>query len=157
MSGAGKVVGTGPKPAISEVVAGLACLAASAVFFTLARGLPQSASVGDVGPGALPAQVGVFGVLCSLIYLLGVMRGQFPEVPDRFFGIWRALAVLGIFCGMLLAVKWIGLAVAIACAGAVTTLLFRGAKPVLRAIVTGIGLWLIAFVIFQTFLDLPLP
>ena len=53
MSGAGKVVGTGPKPAISEVVAGLACLAASAVFFTLARGLPHTVMSSVVLPAPL--------------------------------------------------------------------------------------------------------
>ncbi|WP_169310957.1 tripartite tricarboxylate transporter TctB family protein [Cereibacter changlensis] len=142
---------------VSELVAGAVCLAASVAFLVAARALPEGHSSGDVGPGALPLQIGIFALVCSLAYLGLTLRGSFAAVPGQFAQSHRAGLALGIFVLALVAVPWLGLALAIALASALTTLLFDGLHRLLRAVATGVGIWLIAVLLFQMLLGLPMP
>lgn len=142
---------------VSDVIAALACLGGSAGFFLLARALPAGHSTGDTGPGALPEQVGVFGIFCALAYLVLALRGAFNAEKPNFSSGHRALAALAIFIVCLLTVQWIGLALAISIASGVVTLLFRGERRIVQAVATGVGVWLIAVLLFQELLGLPLP
>ncbi|MDO5613881.1 MAG: tripartite tricarboxylate transporter TctB family protein [Paracoccus sp. (in: a-proteobacteria)] len=148
---------TGRRIPASEVIAALACLAASAGFLVLASNLPESVSTGDVGPGALPRQVGVFGLICSLAYLVMTLRKAFPAQPSRFAGVLYALASFLIGVVAVVAVPWLSLAVSLALCSGMQTLLFPGRHRWLRAGATALGMWLIATLLFQRLLGLPLP
>ncbi|MEI4488766.1 tripartite tricarboxylate transporter TctB family protein [Frigidibacter sp. MR17.14] len=138
------------------LAAGL-CLAASAGFLALAWQLPAGHSAGDVGPAALPVQVGVAGVLLSLAYLWISLRGGFAAERVTFEGFPRALAVCLVLVLGLIAVRWIGLAIAIGIVAGLTTLAFDGTHRILRAGLTGLALWGIAVLLFGRLLGLPLP
>jgi len=140
-----------------DVIAGAICLAASVTFLVLARALPAGHSTGDSGPGALPGQVAVFGIICAVSYLVMALRSSFAEERPDFSASHRALAALAIFVLCLLGVSWLGLAVCIALASALTTLLFAGERRLVRAALTGTGIWLIAVLLFQRLLGLPMP
>lgn len=142
---------------VSNLITALICLAAAIGFLVMALALPAGHSTGDSGPGALPVQVGIFGILCALAYLVLSLRGAFAaERPD--FSAWhRALAALAIFLICLMAVGWVGLAPAISVAAALLTLMFAGDRRYLRAVATGVGIWLIAVLLFQMLLGLPMP
>ncbi|MDS9468818.1 tripartite tricarboxylate transporter TctB family protein [Paracoccus sp. MBLB3053] len=142
---------------VSELAAGALCIAASGTFLALAFALPDGHSRGDVGPGALPEQIGIFGLLCSAIYLVLTLRGAFPGVKGKFADAPRALASFAIFALGMIVVPWLGLALSLATAAAGLTLLFQGDRRWLRAAATGITLWLIATLLFQRLLGLPLP
>ncbi|WP_167620108.1 tripartite tricarboxylate transporter TctB family protein [Paracoccus ravus] len=142
---------------VSELVTGGLCLVASGVFLALATALPQGHSRGDDGPGALPEQIGVFGLVCSGFYLFFTLRGGFPGVAGKFTAAPRALASFAIFALAMAAVPLLGLASSLALAAAGLTLLFQGERRWLRAAATGIALWLIATLLFQRLLGLPLP
>lgn len=142
---------------VSDVIAAVACLAGSTGFFLLARALPAGHSTGDTGPGALPEQVGVFGIFCAVAYLVLALRGAFNAEKPNFSSGHRALAALAIFVVCLLTVRWIGLALAISIASGLVTLLFRSERRIVQAVATGVGVWLIAVLLFQKLLGLPLP
>lgn len=142
---------------VSDVITALVCLGASIGFFLLALALPAGHSAGDSGPGALPEQVGVFGIVCAVAYLLLALRGAFSSEQPDFSSGHRALAALAIFVICLLTVQWIGLALAISVAAGLLTLLFTGERLVIRALVTGVAIWLIAVLLFQKLLGLPMP
>ena len=142
---------------VSELAAALICLAASAGFVALAMALPAGHSRGDVGPGALPEQIGIFGMICAACYLVSVLRGGFAGKAGKFTDTPRALACFAIFAIGMAVVPWLGLALSLSIASAVLTLLFQGERHWPRAAATGIGLWLIATLLFQKLLGLPLP
>lgn len=142
---------------VSDLIAGAICLAGSVAFFLLARALPAGHSTGDSGPGALPGQVGIFAIICSAAYLVMALRRSFADERPDFGASHRALAALAIFVICLAGVSWLGLAVSIALASALTTLLFAGERRLIRAAATGVGIWLIAVLLFQNLLGLPMP
>ncbi|MDO5604186.1 MAG: tripartite tricarboxylate transporter TctB family protein [Paracoccus sp. (in: a-proteobacteria)] len=133
------------------------CLAAAVTFLVLARALPAGRSTGDTGPGALPGQVAIFGIICAICYLVMALRGSFAEERPDFSASHRALTALAIFAICLLGVNWLGLAACIALASALITLLFSGERRLIRAVATGAGVWLIAVGLFQRLLGLPMP
>ena len=147
----------GRRVPVSELLAGAVCLLASGAFLALAAALPAGHSRGDVGPGALPIQIGAFGLVCSAIYLVLALRGRFPDRAGTFADAPRALLGFVLFAIGLAAVPWLGLALSLAVASAALTLLFQGGRRWLRAAATGLGLWLIATLLFQNLLGLPLP
>lgn len=142
---------------VSDLIAGLACLAGCVVFLIMALALPAGHSTGDTGPGALPVQVGIFGTICSLSYLVITLRGGFLDEQGDFSRAYRALAAFLIFVICLASVRWIGLPLSIAAASGLVTLLFPGERRLLRAGATGLGLWLIAVLLFGKLLGLPMP
>jgi len=142
---------------VSEVAAAIICLAASGVFLLLAMALPAGHSRGDVGPGALPEQIAIFGLVCAVCYLVSVLRGGFAGRAGKFTDTPRALASFAIFAIGMAVAPWLGLALSLAIASAALTLLFQGERRWPRAAATGIGLWLIATLLFQKLLGLPLP
>ncbi|MDB6454390.1 tripartite tricarboxylate transporter TctB family protein [Falsirhodobacter sp. 20TX0035] len=141
----------------SDLITGLICLAGCIAFLVLAFALPAGHSTGDVGPGALPKQIGIFGIICSAVYLLTALRGGFAEERPEFTESHRALAAFAIFAICLAVVPWLGLAPALALAAAVVTLLFAGRGRLVRAAATAAGVWLIAVLLFERLLGLPLP
>ena len=142
---------------VGDLIASLACLAGCIGFLVLALALPPGHSTGDSGPGALPEQVAVFGILCSLSYVLLVFRGAFKAQRPDFSSSLRALAAFAIFALCLMAVGWIGLPSAIALAATLVTFLFSGQRRLMRGLATGIGTWLIAVLLFGKLLGLPMP
>ncbi|MGN7295535.1 tripartite tricarboxylate transporter TctB family protein [Rhizobium sp. SAFR-030] len=142
---------------VGDVIAGVACLAGSIAFLFMAFALPAGHSTGDTGPGALPIQVGIFSAACSLFYLIIAMRGAFVEERGDFSKSHRALAAFFIFAICLAGVNWIGLALSIALASSLVTMLFPGDRRLVRAAATGLGIWLIAILIFEKLLGLPMP
>lgn len=145
------------RPAPSELAAGALCLAASGGFLAMVLNLPEGNAQGDVGPGALPRQIGLFGLICAAAYLLLALRGRFADGAGRFTGTPRALASLAILGAGMAAVPWLGLALVLALSAAGITLLFQGPKRWWRATGTGLALWLIATGLFERLLGLPLP
>lgn len=142
---------------VSNIIAGIVCLAGCIAFLMMALALPAGHSTGDTGPGALPVLVGIVGSICSLAYLVITMRGAFADEQSDFSRTHRALAAFLIFVISLAGVKWIGLPLSIAAAAGLVTLLFPGERRLLRAGATGIGLWLIAVLLFGKLLGLPMP
>lgn len=142
---------------IGDVIAGLTCLAGSTAFLFMAFALPAGHSTGDTGPGALPIQVGVVGIVCSLFYLTIAVRGAFAGEQGDFSRSHRALAAFFILAICLAGVNWIGLPLAIALASNLVTMLFSGDRRLIRAAATGLGVWLIAILIFEKLLGLPMP
>lgn len=140
-----------------DVIAGVICLAAAITFLVLARALPAGHATGDPGPGALPGQVAVFGIICAISCIVISLRGSLAEEQPDFSASHRALTALAIFVICLLGVRWLGLAVCIALGSALTTLLFAGMRRLIRAAATGAGIWLIAVFLFQRLLGLPMP
>jgi len=142
---------------VGDVIAGVACLAGSITFLFMAYALPAGHSTGDTGPGALPIQVGLFGTVCSLFYLTIAVRGAFVEERGDFSKSHRALAAFVIFAICLAGVNWIGLPLSIALASGLVTMLFPGERLLVRAAATAVGVWLIAILIFERLLGLPMP
>lgn len=142
---------------VSEFIAAGVCLAASIGFLVLALALPPGHSTGDTGPGALPEQVAVFGIVCSLSYLALLLRGEFRDERPDYSSSHRALMAFGIFVVCLFGVSWIGLPPAIAMAATLVTFLFSGERRLIRGLATGIGTWLIAVLLFGKLLGLPMP
>ncbi|MEI4474033.1 tripartite tricarboxylate transporter TctB family protein [Frigidibacter sp. MR17.24] len=138
------------------VAAGL-CLAASGGFLALAWQLPAGHSTGDVGPAALPVRIGIAGVLLSLAYIGLTLRGAFADERVDFTGFPRAFSVCLVLVAGLVAVQWLGLAVAIGAVAGLTTLAFDGRHRLLRAGLTGVALWAIALLLFGRLLGIPLP
>lgn len=141
----------------ANLVAAVVCLAAAGGYIALAMGLPSGHSRGDAGPAALPLQVGFFGLIVAAVYLVLTLRGQIAGAEAVPGDAPRAASVLGIFAVALLVVPWTGLAPALGIAGGLVTLLFPGPYRLPRAVATTAGLWLIAFLLFQMLLGLPLP
>jgi hypothetical protein len=136
-----------------------ACIAMlwNAAFLSMSLGLPAGHSRGDVGPGSLPIQVSVFGLIVSTVYLVQVLRGKdFGGSSDR-IDVARVAALLGLFIAVALSANWIGLALCLGIGTGVATLLFPGERPFIRAIATGVGFWAIAYGLFGRLLELPLP
>ncbi len=142
---------------VSDLIAGVACFAGCVAFLMMALALPAGHSTGDTGPGALPVQVGSFGTICSLAYLVITIRGAFANEQGDFSIAHRALVAFLIFVICLAGVNWIGLPLSIAAASGLVTLLFPGERRLLRAGATGLGLWLIAVLLFGKLLGLPMP
>lgn len=142
---------------VGDLIAGAACLAGSVAFFFMSRALPAGHSTGDTGPGALPEQVGIFGTICAVAYLAVTLRGAFADEQGDFSKAHRAMAAFLAFVICLASVTWIGLPLAIALASGLVTLLFAGERLLLRAAATALGVWLIAILIFEKLLGLPMP
>lgn len=149
--------GAKPSGFLANLLVSAVCIAAAAGFIAMALGLPAGHSRGDAGPAALPMQIGIFGLIVAGAYLILTLQGRMGQHDTEPGDLPRATAVLAIFAAALLAVSWIGLAPGIAVAGGLVTLLFPGEKRLPRAVVTTVGLWLIAFLLFQKLLGLPLP
>ncbi|WP_435171208.1 tripartite tricarboxylate transporter TctB family protein [Falsirhodobacter sp. 1013] len=140
-----------------NAVTAVLCTAASAGFLLAALRLPAGHSRGDVGPGALPVQIAVGALVLSLVYLLLVWRRASLGGSDDGFLHARALALLGLTLMTVAGAKVVGLALSLAVAMGVGTLLFAGSHALVRAGATAVGLWLIAHFLFAVFLGLPLP
>lgn len=119
--------------------------------------LPAGHSRGDVGSGSLPMQVSIFGLVVSAVYLVQVLRGVDLGGASERIDIARVTGLLGLFVAAVLSANWIGLALCLGIGTGVATLLFPGEKPLVRAVATGGGFWLIAWGLFGKLLELPLP
>jgi len=140
-----------------NLVAACISITWNASFLIMSLALPVGHSRGDVGPGSLPMQVSVFGLIVSAVYLVQVLRGiDLGGSSDR-IDVPRVVGLLGLFVAVALSANWIGLALCLGIGTGVATLLFPGEKPFIRAIATGIGFWAIAYGLFGKLLELPLP
>lgn len=160
MTTAAKAAGQGgarPPGFAANLVTAVVCLAAAGGYVAMAMGLPSGHSRGDAGPAALPLQVGVFGLIVAAVYLVLTLRRQVAGAEAEPGDAPRAASVLGLFAAGLLVVPWTGLAPALGIAGGLVTLLFPGPHRPPRAAATAAGLWLIALLLFQMLLGLPLP
>lgn len=129
----------------------------NASFLVMSLKLPAGHSRGDVGPGSLPTQISVFGLIVSVIYLVQVLRGvDLGGSSDR-VDVPRVAGLLGLFVAVALSANWIGLALCLGIGTGVATLLFPGEKPFIRALATGVAFWVIAYGLFGKLLELPLP
>ncbi len=138
-------------------VAACISIAWNASFLVMSLGLPAGHSRGDVGPGSLPMQVSVFGLIVSAVYLVQVLRGIDLGGSSETIDLPRVAGLLGLFVAVALSANWIGLALCLGIGTGVATLLFPGEKPFVRAIATGAGFWAIAYGLFGKLLELPLP
>lgn len=126
-------------------------------FLFMSLALPAGHSRGDVGPGSLPMQVSVFGLIVSAVYLVQVLRGVDLGGSSGKVDVPRVAGLLGLFVAAALSANWIGLALCLGIGTGVATLLFPGERPYVRAVATGVGFWVIAYGLFGKLLDLPLP
>lgn len=140
-----------------NAIAACVSLAWNATVLILSLELPEGHSRGDLGPGALPMQIAVLGLLASAIYLIQVLRGMDFGGADGKIDVPRVAGLIGLFIAASVSSAWVGLAVSLGLATGLATLLFTGEKLLLRAVLTGVGFWAIAYVIFGMLLDLPLP
>ncbi|SOC46084.1 tripartite tricarboxylate transporter TctB family protein [Rhizobium subbaraonis] len=140
-----------------NLVAACIAIAWNAGFLFMSLGLPAGHSRGDVGPGSLPMQVSVFGLVVSVVYLVQVLRGIDFGGSSEKIDVARVAGLLGIFVAVALSANWIGLALCLGIGTGVATLLFPGERPLVRALATGAGFWLIAWGLFGKLLELPLP
>ena len=140
-----------------NLVAACIAIAWNAGFLFMSLGLPAGHSRGDVGPGSLPMQVSVFGLVVSAVYLVQVLRGIDFGGSSEKIDVARVAGLLGLFVAVALSANWIGLALCLGIGTGVATLLFPGEKPFVRAVATGAGFWLIAWGLFGKLLELPLP
>ncbi|NVP58233.1 tripartite tricarboxylate transporter TctB family protein [Mycoplana rhizolycopersici] len=140
-----------------NLVAACIAIAWNAGFLFMSLGLPAGHSRGDVGPGSLPMQVSVFGLVVSAVYLVQVLRGTDFGGSSEKIDVARVAGLLGLFVAVALSANWIGLALCLGIGTGVATLLFPGEKPFVRAVATGAGFWLIAWGLFGKLLELPLP
>lgn len=140
-----------------NLVAACISIVWNAGFLVMSLALPAGHSRGDVGPGSLPMQVSVFGLIVSAVYLAQVLRGiDLGGSSERIDGP-RVAGLLGLFVAVALSANWIGLALCLGIGTGVATLLFPGEKPFIRAVATGVGFWVIAYGLFGKLLELPLP
>jgi hypothetical protein len=150
--------GVNPKPYLwQNVVAGLVCIAWNAAFLVMSLELPAGHSRGDVGPGMVPLEIAVLGIVVSGIYLVQALRGAGLEGTDDAIDIPRVAGLVAVFTAAAASAAWIGLAPSLGLAAGLATLLFHGEKVILRAVATGIGFWAIAYFVFARLLQLPLP
>lgn len=140
-----------------NLVAAYISIAWNASFLVMSLALPAGHSRGDVGPGSLPMQVSVFGLVVSVVYLVQVVRGLDLGGSNDSIDVPRVVGLLGLFVAVALGANWIGLALCLGIGTGVATLLFPGEKPIIRAIATGVGFWAIAYGLFGKLLELPLP
>lgn len=140
-----------------NLVAACIFIAWNASFLVMSFALPAGHSRGDVGPGSLPMQVSVFGLIVSAIYLAQVLRGVDLGGSSDKVDVPRVAGLIGLFVAVALSANWIGLALCLGIGTGVATLLFPGQKPFLRALATGVGFWVIAYGLFGKLLELPLP
>lgn len=140
-----------------NIVAACIFLAWNASFLIMSFALPPGHSRGDVGPGSLPMQVSVFGLIVSTVYLIQVLRGMDLGGSSDKVDVSRVAGLLGLFIAVALSANWIGLALCLGIGTGVATLLFPGQKPLVRALATGVGFWVIAYGLFGKLLELPLP
>lgn len=140
-----------------NLIAACISIAWNAAFLMMSLALPAGHSRGDVGPGSLPMQVSIFGLVVSLVYLVQVLRGVDLGGTEDSVDIPRVCGLIGIFVAVALGANWIGLALCLGLGSGVATLLFPGEKPLIRAVATGIGFYLIAYFLFGMLLELPLP
>jgi len=140
-----------------NVVAALVCIAWNAAFMVLSLELPAGHSRGDVGPGTVPLQIAVLGLVVSGIYLVQALRGVGLEGADGEIDVPRVAGFVALFTAAGAGASWIGLALSLGLAAGAATLLFQGEKLILRAVATGIGFWAIAYFVFARLLQLPLP
>ncbi len=140
-----------------NLIAACVSLGWNASFFAMSLALPAGHSRGDVGPGALPMEIAIFGMVVSAIYFVQVLRGHALGGADEKVDVARVACLLGLFVAVALSANWIGLALGLGVGSGVATLLFPGTRPLVRAVATGIGFWAIAYVLFGMLLELPLP
>jgi hypothetical protein len=140
-----------------NVVAALVCIAWNAAFMVLSLELPAGHSRGDVGPGMVPLQIAVLGLVASGTYLVQALRGVGLEGADGEIDVPRVAGLVAFFTAATAGASWIGMAPALALAAGAATLLFQGEKLILRAVATGVGFWAIAYFVFARLLQLPLP
>lgn len=133
------------------------CLAWNAGFLAASLALPEGRSRGDVGPGALPLQIAIFGLLVSAVYLIQVLRGVDFGGADEKVDVPRIAGLVGLFAAAAVSSGWIGLPISLALGTGIATLLFPGERPLLRAVLTGASFWAIAYFLFGRLLGLPLP
>lgn len=140
-----------------NAIAACICLAWNAGFLAMSLALPEGHSRGDVGPGALPLQIAIFGLLVSAVYLAQVLRGVDLGGADEKIDVPRVAGLIGLFTAAAVSSGWIGLPISLALGTGVATLLFPGERLLLRAVLTGAGFWAIAYFLFGRVLGLPLP
>ncbi|CAH0343287.1 tripartite tricarboxylate transporter TctB family protein [Rhizobium sp. CECT 9324] len=140
-----------------NLIAAFIFCAWNGAFLFMSLALPAGHSRGDVGPGSLPMQVSVFGLIVSAVYLVQVLRGVDLGGSSGRVDMPRVAGLLGLFVAVALSANWIGLALCLGLGTGVATLLFPGDRPYIRAVATGIGFWVIAYGLFGKLLDLPLP
>jgi hypothetical protein len=140
-----------------NIIAAGVCLAWNAGFLAMSLALPEGHSRGDVGPGALPLQIAIFGLLVSAVYLVQVLRGVDLGGSGEKVDVPRVAGLVGLFAAAAVSSGWIGLPISLALGTGVATLLFPGERPLLRAVLTGAGFWAIAYFLFGRLLGLPLP
>ncbi|QDC00692.1 tripartite tricarboxylate transporter TctB family protein [Mesorhizobium sp. 8] len=148
----------GARPRLwKNVAAALVCVAWNAAFLLLSLELPAGHSRGDVGPGMVPMQIAVLGLVVSGIYLVQVLRGIGLEGSGGAIDVPRVAGLVALFAAAGASAAWIGLAVSLGLAAGAATLLFHGERLILRALATGVGFWAIAYFVFARLLQLPLP
>jgi hypothetical protein len=140
-----------------NLIAAVICIAWNAGFLMLALRLPAGHSRGDVGPGALPVEIAIGGIALSALYLALVLGRRdvgkaAPPAP-----ITRVVALFALFAVCAATAEVVTLSAGLAVAAGLGTLLFAGERAYLRAVVTAAGVWLIAYLVFERFLGLPLP
>lgn len=140
-----------------NIVAAVICLGASGAFMALSVALPPGSSRGDVGPGMVPGQIAVLGLLASLVYLFEALRGTALKGPESQISVPRVTALVAIFAAAAAGANWLGLSATLGLAAGAATLLFPGKRLILRAVATGIAFAMIAHFVFEKLLQLPLP
>ena len=140
-----------------NILAACVCLAWNAAVLVLSLELPAGHSRGDVGPGAVPMQIALLGLLISGLYLVQVLRGVERGGSDDPVDTPRVAGFIALFLAAAVGTGWIGLPLSLGLAAGLATLLFHGEKVILRAATTGVAFWAIAYFIFGKLLQLPLP
>lgn len=140
-----------------NAIAACSCFIWNAAVLAMSLALPAGHSRGDVGPGALPLQIAIFGLLVSVIYLVQVLRGVDLGGSDGKVDVPRVAGLVALFAAACVSSVWIGLPIALALGTGLATLLFPGGRLVLRAVLTGASFWAIAYFLFGRVLGLPLP
>jgi hypothetical protein len=102
-------------------------------------------------------EVSGFGLVVSAVYLVQVLRGVDLGGSSETIDVARVTGLLGLFVAVVVSANWLGLALCLGVGSGVATLLFPGEKPLVRAVATGAGFWLIAWGLFGKLLELPLP
>ncbi len=130
---------------LRDLVGGIAVAMVGGAFFLAARNLPE-APAGQIGPGFVPAAVGLVALGLGLIIALRAFRtsARFPDVELRpVFAVFAAVATFGLL------VKSTGLAPALIGTTTIAAMGSARSRPLAvagLAIAVAIGCWLIFIV-----------
>lgn len=139
---------------VQKIVMGVLLLAFSLMIYSVALGMPDIRSMGDVGAAFLPKGVALCSAVLALLYLLMVIRKQDPGGERVSL---KSLALLLLFVATIMLVQWLGLPVASGLGAAATVLLLERGGRWGSALATGVFFGLLTHFGFGELLGVPLP